>query len=216
MDIAFGATQELGAITGWNEQTPDRGTNSERKFTLDKDGNETDSHVHAAKIEVNVPYVASTDGTVAIPGTIGAILNALVLTQIQINTSADDYAKMSLQAHNHNGINNHTACRTGTHAIPNINGFGATDFLGGTAGTDAAVESSSLTIKCEHVDVNGDTGTHVDGENYHAMIEAETVWHGVPSVEAGAGWDKVTSQTNTNNQGLKTTTVKASKALSLA
>jgi hypothetical protein len=216
MDIAFGAVQELGAVSGWNEQTPDRGTNSERKFTLNKDGNESDSHVHAAKIEVNVPYVANTDGTVAIPGTLGATLNSLILTQIQINTSADDYAKMSLQAHNHAGINDHVACKTGTHAIPNIDGFGATDFLGGTAGTDAAVESSSLTIKCEHVDINGDSGTHVDGENYHGVIEAETIWHGVPSVEAAASWDQVTSQTKTNNQGHKTTTVKGSKALALA
>jgi hypothetical protein len=215
MDIAFGAIQELGTIAGWNEQTPDRGTTSDRKHTLDKDGNETDSHVHNPKIEVTVPYVANTDGTVAIPGTIGAVVNSLVLTQIQINTTAEDYAKMSLQAHNHSE-NAHALCKSGEHSIPAIAGFGATDFLGGTAGTDAAIEASSLTIKCEHIDIAGDLGTHVDGENYHAVIEAETTWHGVPDVEADAAWDKVTSQVKTNNQGHKTTTVKGSKALALA
>jgi hypothetical protein len=215
MDIPFGAIQELGAIAGWNEQTPDRSTASDRKFTLSKDGNETDSHVHNPKVEVNVPYVADTDGTVVIPGTIGAIVNSLVLTQIQVNTTAEDYAKMSLQAHDHTE-NPHATVRSGTHAIPAFNGFGATDFLGGTAGTDAAVESSSLTIKCEHVDITGDGGTHVDGENYHATIEAETTWHGVPSVEADPAWDNVTSQTKTNNQGHKTTTVRGVKSVSLA
>ena len=215
MDIAFGATQVLGALTGWNEQTPDSAAVKERKFTLDKDGNETDSVLHSGKTEVNVPYVASTDGTVTIPGTIGVIVNSLVLTQIQANTSADDFVKLTLTAHDHDE-NPHGTVRVGTHSIGVIAGFGATDFLGGTAGSDAAVESSSVTIKCEHVDVNGNTGTHVDGENYHAMIEAETIWHGVPTTAAGSGWDNVKTLTKTNNQGLKTTTVTASKALSLA
>jgi hypothetical protein len=162
-----------------------------------------------------VPYVADTDGTVAIPGTIGDIINSLVLTQIQVNTSADDYAKLSLVAHDHTE-NPHSACRAGAHNIGVFNGFGAKDFIGGTPGTDAAVESSSLTIKCEHIDVNGNEGTHVDGENYHGLIEAETNWHGVPTTPAGAGWDKVKVTTKTNNQGLKTTTVTASQSVSLA
>lgn len=215
MDIAFGAVQEFGAVAGWNDQTPDRGTTSERKFTLNKDGNETDSVTHSPKIEVNAPYKANTDGTVAMPGTIGAIVNSLVLTSIAVTTSADDFAGMTLQGHNHSE-NAHAASRAGTHAIPAFNGFGATDFIGGTGGTDASVESGNITIRCEHVDVNGDSGTHVDGENFHGMIEAETTWHGVPDVEAAAGWDKVTSQVKTNNQGLKTTTVRASKKVDLA
>ena len=215
MDIAFGATQVLGALTGWNEQSPESADSFERKSTLDKDGNESDSHLHAGKTEVNVPYVASTDGTVVIPGTIGVIVNSLVLTQIQVNTSADDYVKLSLAAHDH-AENPHGTCRSGAHGIGPIGGFGATDFIGGTPGADAAVESSSLTIKCEHIDVNGNEGTHVDGENYHAMIEAETNWHGVPTTAAGSGWDNVKTATKTNNQGLKVTTVTASKKVTLA
>ena len=153
--IPFGATQEFGAIAGWNEQSPDRATNSERKFSLNKDGEETASVVHSPKIEVNAPYDAASDGTVAIPGTLGALVNSLVLTSIDVNTVADEMAKLTLQGHNHSE-NPHAAsdCKEAAHGISDIFGFGATDFLGGTAGTAAELKSGRITIKCEHVDEN--------------------------------------------------------------
>ena len=218
--ITFGASQVLGTITGWNEQQPSSGTNLQRKFSLGLTGNETADKTLDNKTEVTVPYVAATAGTVALPGTIGAVVNSLMLTSIQVNTTAEDFARLTLVAHDHNDGNPHDGSEnSGTHAIPNINGFGATDFLNGTAGDNASLASSSLTIKCEHVDILGGTGTvgtHTAGENYHAMIEAECVWNGVPTSGVGTTWTDMGSETKTNNQGFLQTTCKGVKTLALS
>lgn len=220
--IDFGATQLFGNLSGWNDQQPDTSNNKQRKFTLNKDGEESASQLHDDRTEVTVPYVAATAGTIALPGTIGALVNSLMLTQISIDTSAEDFVRMTLTGHDHNDGNPHDGTeKSAAHSIANIYGFGATDFLGGTAGTDASLASGKVTIKCDHTDVAGcagagGVGTHTAGENYHGQIEAESVWNGVPSTAVGAGWDNVTTQTRTNNQGHKQTIARATKALVLS
>ena len=221
--IQFGADQLFGALTGWNEQQPDTSTNKQRKFSLSKDGEETASQLHDERVEVSVPYEAADEGTVALPGTIGALVNSLMLTQIQITTEAEGFAKMTLQGHDHNDGNPHDGSeKSAAHGTDVVMGFGATDFLTGTAGDDASLASSSLIIKCEHVDIAGSgtaagVGTHTAGENYHGMIEAECTWNGVPAVAADTSvWDAITVQTKTNNQGMEQTVVKGVKALVLS
>lgn len=217
--IPFGATQEFGALAGWNEQSPDRSTNKDRKFSLSKDGEETNSVVHNPKVEVNAPYDAATDGTVEIPGTLGALVNSLVLTSIDVKTVADEYAKLTMQGHNHEE-NPHAEgdCKEAAHGIPAIYGYGATDFLGGTAGTGGELKSGGITIKCDHIDETAGTrGTHAPGgENHHGIMEAETEWLGSPAVASDGSWDDVSSTTKTDNKGLKRTTVKGTKKLVLA
>jgi hypothetical protein len=223
MPSTFGAQQAFGNLAGWNEQNADQNTGKDRAQTLGKTGNETASAVFNEKTDVSVPYKAASAGTVAIPGTIGAVLNGVLLTQIQINTKAEDFADMNLQGHNH-AVNAHAAgvCKTGTHGIGPIYGAGAHCFLGGTAGTGSGgIISSSLTIKVEHKDVlagtTGAMGTQCEGDNFHGLIEAETVWNGVPDVPSDGSWDiTVNPGTKTNNQDAKTTTVKGTKALALA
>lgn len=223
MTSTFGATQSFGAQTGWNEQSADDTTGKDRAFTLDKDGNETDSVVFNEKKEVSVPYKAADNGTIAIPGTIGAILNSIHLNQIEVNTKAEDFADMTLQGHNHT-VNAHTAgdCKTGTHGITEIYGFGAHCFMGGTAGTTSGgIISGKITIKVEHKDVvasaDGSIGTQCEGDNSHGLMEAETVWNGVPAVASDGSWDiTVNPGTKTANQDAKTTTVRGSKKLALA
>lgn len=223
MTSSFGAIQGFGALTGWNEQSADQNTGKDRAFTLDKDGNETDSEVFNEKQDVSVPYKATGSGTVAIPGTIGAILNSLILTQIDISTKPDDFAEMTLAGHNHT-VNPHTDgdCKTGTHALAVINGFGARCFLGGTAGTTSGgIISSKITIKVDHKDVlagaDGAAGTQCEGDNTHGIMEAETVWNKVPEVASDGSWDIVVNPgTKTANQDAKTTTIRGTKKLALA
>jgi hypothetical protein len=221
--VQFGADQLLGTFADWNEGQPDTTNNKQRKFSLSKDGEETASVLHDDKTEVSVPYEAAVSGTVALPGTIGALVNSLMLTQIQVTTEAEGFAKMTCQAHDHNDGNAHDGSEhAAAHGVGVITGFGATDFLTGTGGADASLASSSLLIKCEHVDIAGSgtaggVGTHTAGENYHGMIEAECTWNGVPATPADvAVWDQITVQTKTNNQGMKQTIVKGVKALVLA
>jgi hypothetical protein len=221
--IDYGATQLFGALTGWNEGQPDTSNNKQRKFSLSKDGEETASQLHDDKVEVSVPYEAATAGTVAIPGTIGALVNSLMLTQIQLTTEAEGFAKLSLQGHDHNDGNPHDGTeKSAAHGLGPVLGFGANDFLGGTPGADASLASASVVVKCEHTDIAGSgtaggVGTHTAGENFHGQIEAESVWNGVPDVAADtATWDQVTVSTKTDNKGFKTTTVKGVKALVLS
>jgi hypothetical protein len=221
--IDYGAAELFGTISGWNEGQPETANNKQRKFSLSKDGEETASVLHDEKVEVTVPYEANTDGTVEIPGTIGALVNSLMLTQIQITTEAEGFVKMSLQGHDHNDGNPHDGSeKSAAHEIAAIQGFGANDFLSGTPGANASLASASVVIKCEHNDIAGSgtaggAGTHTAGENFHGVIEAESVWNGVPDVAADTdAWDEVTVSTKTNNQGFKTTTVKGVKALVLS
>lgn len=219
----FGSNQAFGALTGWNEQTTSENTGKDREHTLDKDGNETDSIVFNEKKEVSAPYKANTQGTVAIPGTIGGVINSLLLTDIDISTKADAYVEMTLGGHQHS-VNPHVAgsCKTGTHDLAVLNGFGARCFMGGTAGTTSGgIVSAKIKIKVEHKDVlagaDGQPGTQCEGDNTHGLMEAETVWNGVPAVASDGSWD-ITQNPGvaTNNQDAKTTTIRGTKKILLA
>ena len=217
--IAFGAAASFGALTGWVEQSSGSTVASDRASVLGATGNEAVSKLHNAGTQVSTPYKASVTGSApTIPATLGAIVNSLDLTGISISTTAGDFASMTLTGHNHSD-NAHAASpvlRFAAHGITLADGFGAKDFLGGTAGADASVESSTINISAQHVDIlAGATGNHLIGQNYNAMIEAETVWSGVPGT-ASSGWDQVSVETRTTNTGFLQTIVRGTKTLALA
>ena len=212
--ITFGAAQSFGALTGWAEQSSDSGVAQDRAFTLGAAGDELVSKVSNTRTEVSTPYKADDDGAVAPPANIGAVVNSIVLTQIQINTTKNDFATMTLTGHNH-AANAHADATTKqiAHGITLAAGFGAEDFLGGTAGDNADVDSSSITISVQHTDIEDADNAHLTGQNYNGKITAETVWNGVPTTAVGAGWDNVRVSTRTTNTGFLQTVASAEKAL---
>lgn len=215
--ITFGAAQSFGAVSGFNEQTSSVAVSKSRASAHNAVGVEVVSSLYDERTDVSTPYKVSSAATTAIlPASIGALLNALIVTDIKVNTAAGDYAGVTIGGHNH-AANAHAASPALTswvHGIALTSGFGATDFLGGTAGDNASVKSSSCTIKCDHVDEIGATGDHLVGNNFNPMVEAEVVWVGVPTTAVGAGWDSVSVVTGTDAQGLLTTTARGVKALS--
>lgn len=213
--ITFGAAQSFGTVTGWAEQSSDSAVNKDRAVALSRIGNEVASTLYNQRTEVSTPYVC-TSNTNTVPAIIGSLVNSLTLTEIQINTTNTGYATMTLTGHNHATNAHADTLQQAAHSIAVAAAFGATDFLGGTAGSDAAVKSGNITISCDHTDVEDADGDHLIGNNHNGKIVAETVWTGVPSDTAASGWDKVTVSTATNNQGFLETTVRGEKALALA
>lgn len=214
--ISFGASEGFGAFAGWESHGTEDTTNKTRAMSTGDKGDEIASTLHDERNEVSTTYECNSD-TNTIPEAIGALENGLILTSIQISTAEGRYATMTLQGHNH-AKNEHAdspALRTATHAITLEAAFGATDFLGGTAGDNASCIEGSVTITCEHTDQNDDGGDHLVGQNYGAKIEARSVWAGVPTTAAAEGWD-VTVQTDTDeNTGFQRTSVTGVKKLAM-
>lgn len=218
--ITFGAAQSFGTLLNWKEQSSSPTVTSDRARVLDKDGNQAVSKLHNERTEVTCNYEAGANTGVAIlPAEIGALQNALIVTGISVGTNATGHATLTLTGHNHTD-NAHSASavlKKVAHGISSTVGFGAVDFLGGTAGTNADIASSTLDITCEHKDIEAANGNHLRGDNYDAQITSTTVWNGVPSSPANASvWDKITVATNTTNTGHLQTTVTGIKALTLA
>jgi len=213
--ILYGASEGFGAITGWNAKKTTSPETHERKAAHDDKGDEAASKLVGEKTEVSSDYECELDAN-AIPAAIGALVNSLILTEISIKTSAEA-AQMSLRGHNH-GANAHAASpalRTATHEISVTAAFGAIDFLGGTAGSDASVVSGDCTIKCDHHDQDDGNGDHLVGENANAMIECVTTWSGVPTVTAEAGWDITVESTEDEATGFIKTVVTGTKKIEM-
>jgi len=124
---------------------------------------------------------------------------------------------MSLSGHNHLNNAHGSDLRTATHALGSgINAFGATDFLGGTAGNNADVFAGNVTIQVEHRDEPTATGNHLAGENYHCTAEAETVWTGQPTAFVGSGWTLLSAIPTEENTGHIRWTVRGRRSFTLA
>jgi len=215
-NILYGASEGFGALTGWNAQSTKDPTQFERLAAHDDKGDEAASKLVGEKNEVQSDYECELDAN-SIPAAIGALVNSLILTEISISTDKNA-AKLSLRGHNH-GANAHAASpalRTATHGITVSKCFGAIDFMGGTAGTDAAVESGTCTIKCDHKDQDDGDGNHLVGENSNAMLECVTTWSGVPTVNAEEGWDVTVESTEDESTGFIKTVVTGTKKISMS
>lgn len=218
--ITYGASAGFGAFTGWDLQSANKATASNRATAADDMGDNVASKLYGEKYEVTASYKCNND-TNTIPASIGAVINNgaddLVLESIEISTSNTDFAMMNLKGHNHTDNAHATGLRAGAHGITLAKCFGATDFLGGTAGTDAAPFSGSITISCSHADKDDEVGDHLVGENYAGQIEARTSWQGVPTVQAAAlgGWDVTSSTDGNENTGFQRTEVSGVKNLAL-
>jgi len=215
--ISYGASEGFGAFAGWESHGTEDATNLTRAIATDDKGDEVASDLHDERREVSGNYECNND-TNTIPADIGDLVNSLILTSLNISTAEGRAATMALTGHNHTN-NAHAdlpALRKAAHAITLAKCFGATDFMGGTAGDNASCIEGSVNITCEHVDQNDGDGDHLVGENYGAKIEARSVWAGVPSVVAEAGWDVTVETTTDENTGFQKTTVTGVKSLPMA
>lgn len=176
-------------------------------------GDELASKLHNTRTTISAEYQArhGEEADIGI-GSIGELFNGYVITSITVNTSSSDFARLRIEGHNHENNAHGDGLRTKNHGISVI-GFGAVDFLGGTAGDNASVESSSKTVSCRHSDALDKDGKNLVGENYDFTAEATVVWVGVPTNPASDDWQITSLETATDNNGFLKTTVTARKAL---
>jgi hypothetical protein len=216
--IRFGVSASpFGAPTGWVPRGPAINVVKDRANVLNGIGNEVASVLHNERTEVTQDFEpASASVAPTIPTEIGALLDEVILTSVAISTSATGFVTMTLTGHQH-ATNAHTdTLKKVAHGVTLAKSFGAIDFFGATAGADSDVESSSITIECQHIDVQNGNGNQLVGENFDARISGSTTWHGVPTTNAAAGWDVTSVETTENNTGFVQTTVNAEKPLTLA
>jgi hypothetical protein len=215
MGIQFGTGSQFGTLTGWAAQSPTITVAEQRANALGEAGDEVAFKLYDKRTDVSQEFVASNAATApTVPANIGDLLGGNIVTGISISTSATDFVKMTLTGHNHDA-NAHAALRKVEHGISLSKAFGAIDFLGGTAGSAATVESSTCDISCQHEDIQTEDGAHAAGQNYDARIQVTVTWNGVPTTVAASGWSVTSVETKPNPQGFLQTTVTAEKALTL-
>lgn len=215
--VTFGAAQALfGSVAGWAYRSNSKNVQLDRATAHDGINNEVNSNLSNERTEVSASLECQSN-TNTVPASLGALLGGYVLTQIQISTqaAANAPAEMSLSGHNHTA-NAHASVKTVAHGIALAKQYGATDFMGGTAGDNASPIRGSVTVQCDHTDEQDEDNDHFAGENQNPRIEAETEWLGVPSVAAAAGWDVTVTTTVDERSGLKKTTVRGAKKLAFA
>jgi hypothetical protein len=216
--ITFGTTSLFGTVTGWEAGNSSISATLQRANALASKGNEVASALFGDATNATQEF-ATASGTVAptIPATLGKLCGGYVLTGISITTSATDFVKMSLTGHNHTENAHADTLQQGAHSITLSSAFGAVDWFSNTLGDNACVDSSSISITCQHRDVNcGTDGDHFIGENYNGHISATVTYHGVPSDLSSTGWDVTSTDTTGENTGFAKTTVTAEKAFALA
>lgn len=219
--VTFGSDAVgFGTLTGWAIQSSSVVSPQERANTLGPTGNESVMKLYGDTTEVTTTYKATVTGSApTIPASIGALTNGYIITSINVSTSPTDFATMTLTGHNHTN-NAHAAdpaLNSVAHSITLDDGFGVTDFLGGTAGDNASPMSSSITITCDHQDREDESGDHFVGENYNPRMEASTTWTGDPSANNADGtWDITSDGTDQGNTDFLGVTVSGTKELAFS
>ena len=213
----FGAATALGTYAGWKiTGSTNPATSTERGQAMDELGNEVASKLFNTKTDYSGSYECNND-TNTLPTIIGALVGTTaILTGINITTSNKAAAKMDLSAHNHATVAHTNTLLQAVHGITVSKFWGGIDFLGGTGDTGATVVSGTISIACQHQDVEDEDGDHCAGQNNGCMITATTVWQGIVTTAAEAGWDVTANDVATSNTGVKTTTITATKKLTLA
>jgi hypothetical protein len=215
--IQFGTASKFGSLTGWVANNPTITVTKERANALGPTGNEVASKLHNEMTECTQEFVSASSTTPpTIPPNLGVLMDsAYILTSIALSTGPQ-MVTMTLTGHNHTDNAHADTLQRVAHGITLSKAFGGIDFFGGTAGDNADVESSTLTIECQHNDVMDADGDHLVGENFDARVSGSVVWHGVPTTPVGAGWDMTSKPTSEENTGFLKTTVTAEKALTMA
>jgi len=214
--VTWGTTTKFGTVTGWNPIGATINKTAERKVAMDGIGNEVASTTVNEGSTFSQEFQAASTSAPTIPPVLGKLVGSCILTGISITTKGSDFAKMTLTGHQHEDNAHADTLNQVTHGITMSSGFGGIDFLGGTAGDAATVESSTLNIQCGHTDSPGDDGNHYVGQNHTANATASTTWLGVPSVGIGEGWDKIeTGTTVESNTNHVRTTYGGAKSLTL-
>jgi len=195
MPSTFGAaTMGFGALTGWAIQTSNASDENKRANSLNELGNEAVGNVFDDTTQVTTTYKASVKTAPTVPAALGAVINGVTLTGIQLSTDAEDFATMTLTGHIHED-GTHGTVKTAAHGITLRAGFGGSPF--GVTG-NTVVRSSECSISCDHVDVPDEDGDTAAGENHNGKIECTVRVLG-DGASVPSGYDRLADATDASN-----------------
>lgn len=216
----FGTNSQFGTLTGWIAQDASISTTNQLARVLDTDGNglANGQQLFDEKTEVTQNFTAGSTSADLPSLYIGGKHGDNIVTSITINTTWNDFAKISLTGHQHTeNPHGNTLAKAdiGGAGFPDgLNAFGATDFMDIEEG-DAILQSSSMTITCQHVDHNEPDGDHAIGENYDCVVTVTETFHGEPDDDGNSEWKITNKSFNESNTDFVTYTITAQKPVTL-
>ncbi len=202
MAAIFYATGMLTPGDGWQRT---KGTGASMTAAFEKQyaaavgmyGDRIAGTAHSPQIEFTEEWTCMNNTNV-IPVSLGVLVNTCILLGLDIDTGTK-YATMTVKALYTAGLAAPT--RVFTHGISLAACFGPTDFLGGTAGTDAKLMTGKISIQIQGpAHFAGDGSTLIGAQIHSPVINGSTSWKGAaPTTAAGAGWSAVTCKPDTSN-----------------
>ena len=230
--VSIGASNLFGAGANFFAQTSESPHQRDMANMLDASGNvECETGINnRTEYSGNYAYCNATPaiGTdlATLVSTFGAVADSKLVTALNINFTAGQYATVDITGHNHDS-NPHTASVAGVSdvstAVPASAGFGVPDF-GITLGTDSTPISASLSFSLNHIDENDADGEHWVGTNTTPRAELSMEFLGLPTsvtvaaieTDLGAGWLVDSNGASDGNQELDHFTLTAHKHFDLA
>ena len=203
------------------QSSSDVDTNSYAQVNKADGDNCTESGAFDERNEVSAVYrwCASTgleSGTTGMGAFgVGDVRNSFLITQIQLDTSNEDYPTITVTGHQHDD-NPHTSQNVydwpaGMLALM-TGAFGCYDFINKDSAT-AACQSETLTMVAEHVDVLDATGDHFAGHTFRGRIDISCTHVGaVSGADASGGdaaWAVDTQESTGSNETFDTTVTNA-------
>jgi hypothetical protein len=209
MPSTFGAASlGFGALTGWAIQSSNSSDENKRANSLSEVGNEAVKNLFDDTTQVTTTYKATVTTAPTVPATLGAEINSVTLTGIQLSTDAEDFATMTLTGHIHvDGT--HGTVRTASHGMTLRAGFGGSPF---NVGGNTTVRSSDCSITCEHIDVPDEDGDTAAGENYDGKVECTVRVLG-SGATVPAGFDRLANATDASNTDFRYQELRFYKAI---
>lgn len=195
-------------LSGWECQSDDIRTSYQRAQALDRKGNECAHRTYGGQTSITIPYVITADNAV-IPK-VGLVAGSAEvgfwhIDKITVTFTNNDFVKMSIEAHKHEGGSSHAAssCRTYTGSLGAIaSQFGCPATICGlTIPADAGVRSITYTLECNHVDEPGSQGDWLAGDNYDGKETVSVELCDTQALTAATGWDLMNKGSNPSNTG---------------
>lgn len=212
----FNPTDAFGGFTGWEIQTENPNTTSQRAQALKATGDELQSKLYDGKTAVSQTYVASAD-TAAIPK-VGQVKSGYHIDSVSVTFSNTGFVQMTVTGHKH-GSATHETCRTYTGSLTALTSkfgcpatavFGQAGSQGGiTIPQGAAIRSMTYTLQLNHVDELDNDGDHLKGENYDGNESLEVELCDAGTVSAAGSWDITSVNGQRGNTAAEAQTVTA-------
>ena len=206
------------AFTGWERQTPQKSTSTQRASALGADGDEIASRDYGAQTQIPANFVAvAVTGNLTLP-VCGEIVGGFHVDGFTLTYNQAGFPTLSVTAHKH-GSDSHDTCRKYTptlacpaqFGIPDLDDDNETSFAGFVSSATVGMRSLTYSMQVNHVDENKGDGSHLAGDNYDATETVSFETTGITTItapSAGTGetsWTCTSDGENTSNVAASTT-----------